>query len=428
MENEILESGTAEASGGCTAMIVTVGGSPEPVISTLREARPRCVLFVASEQSRAEVESKILPGLDFAISPNYCVLSDGNRIERIYGELRQQIRDWLRLNGLRPADVAVDITGGTKPMAAGLALAAIEHFSQFRYVSGTRRTKEGLGVVESGTEYTVKSGNPWDVEAVKEREKAAWLYEKGDPAQAARVLEGASEKCSPKQGRALKGYARLMEILDAADRFDFDGAIRKANKFRDAHGILLATETDEFAVTALEELWKHWPAVQGELRKEGPMSATVRELICNADRRAAQSRWDDAVARLYRATEVWMQDLAFQAFGAKLGKVEIGSIPAGRQAEFLDEFGEAEEGGQYLLGVERLARAVSKFGPASCEDAYRVYESLKNHLQLRNTSILAHGNRAASEEDYQGFRAALLTGLGLSEADLPAWPRLRMGS
>lgn len=428
MGTEILGSGTAEAGESCTAMIVTVGGSPEPVISTLREARPRCVLFVASEQSLAEVEGKILPALDFTIAPNYCVLSDGNRIERIYGELRQQIRDWLRLNGLRAADVAVDITGGTKPMAAGLALAAIEHFSQFRYVSGTKRTKEGLGVVESGWEYTVKSGNPWDVEAVKEREKAAWFYEKGDPAQAARVLEAAAEKCSPKQARALKGYARLMEILDAADRFRFKSVSLAANRNRDLHGLLLTLEEDQRAVRALERLWEHWPAVQREMDSEGPMSATVRELICNADRRGAQSRWDDAVARLYRATEVWVQDLAFKAFKAKLGKVALGSIPVERQSEFTQEFGEPDEDGDYLLGVERLARAVSKFGPAGSEDAYRVYESLKNHLQLRNSSILAHGNRAASEEDYRGFRAALLTGLCLNEADLPAWPRLRMGS
>lgn len=414
-------------------MIVSVGGSPEPVRVSLREARPGAVLFVASEGSVGTIQPDILSALDYRPADSYCVLPDANQLDAAYLQLRGEIAQWLRMTRIAPERVRVDFTGGTKPMSAALALAAMEHFSSFRYVSGQRRTKDGLGTVESGTEYLVHAANPWDVEAWKEREKAKWLYAGGQPASAAEVLRKAGKKCSEPMKKLLTAYAVLLEILDQTDRFVFGAALNAARKFREAHGLLLAREEGVEDLQAIERLWTHWEQLARETQtaeKEhaGGSEATLREMICNADRRAKQGRWDDAVARLYRATELWAQDQGYRALGAVFGRLPVNRLAAAEQERFVAMFGAPDEKGVKLLGLEALVRAIDAFGRREGEpERYPIYESLKDHLAKRNGSILAHGIRPATAEDYQQFRTALCTGLGLAENDLPHWPVLRFG-
>jgi hypothetical protein len=45
----------------CTLLICTVGGSPEPIVATLKHWRPSRALFLPSRQTRPDVEAKILP-------------------------------------------------------------------------------------------------------------------------------------------------------------------------------------------------------------------------------------------------------------------------------------------------------------------------------------------------------------------------------
>ncbi|MCZ2152357.1 MAG: TIGR02710 family CRISPR-associated protein [Bryobacterales bacterium] len=408
-------------------MIVSVGGSPDPIRVSLSKARPRVVLFVVSRGSQKQVEEKILPELGFHVVPNYCVVADENQLDRIYAELRRQIRDWLRLNLLTPEKVLIDFTGGTKPMSAGLALAALEDFHTFCYVSGHRRDKEGLGSVQSGSEYLVHTANPWEVEAVKARERASFLFSAGQVAEAAELLRRASKKCSLKTASVLQRYVSLLEILDLADRFQFKQASHSASKYRDAHDVLLAQFEGE-AHDRLNLLRDHWQRLAEETRNEVATRSILLEMICNADRRALQGRWDDALARLYRATELWAQGLGYEALGARLGKIPIQKIPAERQQEFRRTFGEPDRNGVYSFGVKRLVEAVDSYGlPAGRPPAMPIYKTLSGHLQKRNDSILAHGMRPVSQEDYGQLRSALLSGLSIAESDLPSWPRLNFG-
>jgi len=69
-----------------------------------------------------------------------------------------------------PEDVRLvaDITGGTKVMSSALTLVMMEHnHSRFAYVGGESRTKNGLGVVESGRETFMRQDNPWEVMALR---------------------------------------------------------------------------------------------------------------------------------------------------------------------------------------------------------------------------------------------------------------------
>lgn len=421
------EAGTTPELG-LAGMILSVGGTGEPILFSLRNGRPQRALFVVSELTIRVVEDQVLPHLGYSLAPDYCVLPDENNLESSYRKLREQIRHWLQSTRIPSERVCVDFTGGTKAMSAAITLAGMEFFSEFRYVAGHSRTKKGTGIVESGSEYVVLASNPWNVEAWKERERAAWLYQAGQPGEAARVLQQAAKKCSAAIGETLKGYLRILELLDLADRFGFGALSHQARRFRDVIHLVMAQNESAESAEQMRRLLEHWAHLEEELKKEGTTTFVLQEILCNAERRARQEKWDDAIARLYRATELWIQGVAFDAFGATFGRLRATDIPDRHREAFITEFGEADEDGVYRLGIMKLTNAVKSFGDhPDGERVAAAYQQLAPHLEKRNSSILAHGNRAASEQDYRDVRAALANAIGFIEAELPRWPDLRLG-
>lgn len=133
------------------AMLVSLGGSREPVLYTLNHKQPAHVLFFVSPQSEAEIQP-IIQGLTFRcrfdriVSPSAEVLGDCYRVLR--DKLPGKLAQW----GLSMADLMVDYTGGTKTMSAALVLATIEEVHGYSYVGGVERDKGGVGVVLGGRE------------------------------------------------------------------------------------------------------------------------------------------------------------------------------------------------------------------------------------------------------------------------------------
>jgi hypothetical protein len=99
--------------------VVSVGGTADPIIFSLKQHQPAYVLFLVSEESANTVE-KALQELGYV--PQYELLkvhNEGNLAES-YEKLRKAIPQWLKHRALAAEDVYVDMTGGTKPMSAAL--------------------------------------------------------------------------------------------------------------------------------------------------------------------------------------------------------------------------------------------------------------------------------------------------------------------
>jgi hypothetical protein len=64
------------------------------------------------------------------------------------------------------------------------------------------------------------------------------------------------------------------------------------------------------------------------------------ELLANARRRRRQARYDDAVARLCRAVELFAQNRLYAAFGAKSSRLSLDSLYASLAAQFHAAFPE----------------------------------------------------------------------------------------
>ena len=315
---------------------MSVGGSSEPVRKAVGEHQPPSVLFVVSPDSRASIERRILPELPYVPQYQFAQVSDVESLGTCYREIQKEIRRWLTERQLGPSDVYVDITGGTKTMAAALALAAVdESIGNFTYVGGDRLDSDGRWVVVSGFERVIASRNPLQAYAVRDLERASWLLSEYHAGTAAEVLRNAAENCDESQKRRLDTFCRLVEALDSADRFQFADASRKFNRCR----AVLEQIIDYSTFKHLESVSNHWHKVETNLRagRRTPERETLLELLANAERRARQARYDDAVGRLYRAVELRGQQLVKQAFGTDLGRMSLDDVPLERHGEFIDE-------------------------------------------------------------------------------------------
>ena len=387
------------------------------------EGHPDPVLFVVSGESRHEVESKILPGLHYVPQFGYSEVSDHQDIGTCYQTIRADIERWLFERKLKPEEVYVDITGGTKAMSAALMLAAVEHFKNFTYVGGFSRDTNNLGTILTGSEHVVRCQNPWITYAVRELERANGLLEAFYADSAAAILKDAAGKCDESQRARLETFAGLAKALGLADRFDFKGAHAEFRRWRQK----LELSLDYPLYKRLTSLHEHWKAVGDQVKYSDQTAEreTLLELIANAERRANQSRYDDAVGRLYRAVELRGQQLVKQAFGAELGKVSFECLPPASCEAVIKKLGQPHDG-PYKLGVRNLFWILRFSEDETLGEKARIYNCLKDHLQKRNNSLLAHGLLPVKKASFESFWESVLSVLGVCDSDIPRWPQLEL--
>ena len=405
------------------ALIASVGGSPQPVIKAIEWKSPDFILFAVSEGSRAQVESEVLPALDYVPQFEFAVVPDHQDIGTCYQEIRNAAAEWLARRGIEDSAVYVDNTGGTKAMSSALAMAAVERFSAFTYVGGEQRSAEGLGVVLDDAETVIPVQNPWNQYAARDLERANWLLSEFHPDAAARILNEAAGRCDDEFKNRIKGFADLARVLGEADMFRF-GRSGASGMFNRARGGLQYT-LDYRTFKGLAALSDNgWREVDKQISADGktPGRETLLELLANAERRAKQSRYDDAAGRLYRAVELRGQQLARDAFGAELGRPRLDDFPANRRADAQVLLGAPDEDGRYKLGVQKLYAALSLSEDAVLREQGAAYERLKNHLTVRNQSLLAHGLQPVSEGAFNKFWRTRSTSWASKSPKSPAGP------
>lgn len=411
-------------------LIASVGGTPAPIIETMQRQKPDFVLFVASEGSKPEVEARILTEetlRELGYTPQYetMTLSDHQSVGDCYREIRGAASEWVARRGMAAESVYVDYTGGTKTMSAALVLAGVERFSAFTYVGGDRRDKGGLGVVLDGAETVIYSQNPWNQYAARDLERANELLAGFHADAAADILHEAASKCDPEHKNRVRGFASLALALGEADRFSF-GSARGA--FGQARGNSLEYTLDYPTFQKLSDMAVGWDKVAVQINAPGktPGRETLLELLANAERRAAQSRYDDATGRLYRAVELRGQQLARDAFGAELGKIKPDAFPADRRADAQDMFGDPDENGVIKLPIQNLYAALQFSEDERLREQGAKYDRIKGHLTQRNQSLLAHGVSPVSQGGFESFWKAALEVLEVEESEIPRWPPLEL--
>jgi CRISPR-associated protein (TIGR02710 family) len=388
------------------AMIISIGGTPEPIVASLLEHKPDFVCFLVSQQSvdiLGEVKN-LARGKDFRFEDYKVICDDADDLVLCY---ERAVECTERINEKpAPHTVVVDYTGGTKTMTAALALATVGHGYNFSYVGGKTRTKNGLGVVVTGTEVVRERISPWQLFAVEEKKRISLFVSSFQYEAAISTMRLTMPSLLQKDNEVWKAIGETLEGYLAWDNFSHSEALKCLSG-----GLKTLELCAKFGLE--KSVSEYLEAVRGNLADLAEMNTKtkffkklhpllVRDLLSNAQRRYLQNKYDDAVARLYRALEMVGQ-IDFQgATGCSTSDVDPAKLPEAIRQEFVKKYfsSDKEKMEIPLFGVFRALKEMNRpLGHLYFENE----EPLKKLLSARNYSILAHGVIPTKRETYEEF-------------------------
>lgn len=383
-------------------LILTVGGSHQPLLTSIEKIKPDKVFFLCSQESRNQVigEGKVLKSSNQVLKssnelkendlPNIVTLAglnDGQyEIEQIdeIDDLSSCYRVCYELiqklhNENPDYRIIVDYTGGTKSMSAGLVASALDDEKcEIRIVTGKR---EDLIKVANGTQVVF----PVEIRKIQlERgiKRAKALVERFDYSGAENIITSLAEQyaAETETREYLNKLATICRAFDSWDRFDHKTAL-----------LLLEHYASEFSNYVIFLKFLTGNRAYGYEK--------VEDLLLNAERRATQCRYDDAVARLYRAIEMLAQ-VRLEKLGINTSNVDLSKIKDRDLAGELEKT--KDDNGKVKIGLAKAWELLSTEdnGPLPAH-----YKSCKgkiiDFLKHRNNSILAHGTEPISEAIYK---------------------------
>lgn len=406
------------------AMVVSVGGTPAPVIFSLNKKQPEFVCFFVSRQTKRMLEDEILPRLTFKPRHyDWITTPNAESLSECYQEISRRLPDLVEKWDVEPRDVCVDYTGGTKTMSVALALATIEQSCCYSYVGGDERSKGGVGIVVNGKEKMWFLDNPWDEIAHGQIQEVCLLFNKARYASAAEVLEKCLVMVSKERKPFLRALFELVTGFDLWDRFKHGQA--KKHLYR-SEEILMSLGAEKPKIRSVaKQLEDNIEFLERVLEGGKPSVLHFYDLMANARRRAELERkFDDAVARVYRAMELLAQVELKVTFGVDTSNVNTEAIPEGLMREYTRKYRD-ERDGKIKIGLYASYSLLKELGAELGRNFFSVYEKeLRPVLDIRNSSILAHGMTPVDENTFQRLFRAVLDFTQTKEDLLPRFPAL----
>ncbi len=394
-------------------LLVSVGGSPEPIVQAARTHHPDELIFICSappceapsleqvigeglpcrhgqadgmEDRRANLVTQLglagfRPDLQIVALPDPDDLVDCHRrITAFCQELRQRFTR-LELLG--------DYSGGTKTMSTALAMALVDQGATLSLMAGQRTNlerierSEGSRTTQAGlfrANRRIREQLPLLLESHFYDRAAALLRE-------LRVLHG--EELASEPLAALQELEEAFSVLMLWDRFRWEEALAAAEST-----VLPAHQPE------LIEWWQRVVASRRWLDHDSPAIPVtgyelVQDLLLNAERRGLRGWFDDAVARLYRALELLAQTYIQLEHGLD-------------HVDFWESEQIQRDRRQWRLrpGLAGLYRwlemregAVGLGGAAA-----REWHQLRALLESRNCSLLGHGLRPVSQSEWEALQ------------------------
>lgn len=394
-------------------LIVTVGQSRAPVEYALAEHAPDGVVFIASQGSQV-VAAELVREYGATLRHHTLLLDNPEDLLESYRTAQRALRKALEWEA---RSVTADITGGTKPMVAGVVLALSGRGVTFSYVGGDQR--DATGRVSSGAERLRPLEDPTARYGVREWAEFTQAWNMGQMQTAKAHLEALRQRdLSPSEGRFYRHLEGVVEGLAAWDRFQHAAARKLLGEHLEAALGVAEAWNHGSKVRVLQQLKQALGRLEALLeRGNAPSFELLADLLANAERRAAAGRYDDALARLYRAVELAAEADIHARHGVVLRQPE--SYPPA----LADLSGRAGT----LRGLKETLSLAFDLDTRTRQTntlAQQLYadhgQRLQGVLKRRHNSILAHGTKPVSAEDYETLRAYLAE-KGLEAA--PPWPR-----
>lgn len=399
-------------------LVLTVGGSSQPVVSSILQNKPDRLAFLCSDDipgtkgSYIEVEG---PGLvcERGTMPNIITQARAMDISRKIVKIKElddpnacYVESLELLSKLRrkypEAQIIADYTGATKSMSSGLVLAAMDTQGVILGVQAGLRTDREK--VVHGTQFTrltyshvpIVNRQSWGI---------ADLMRRFDYPAAILILEDilATPDLVPAIAAPMQIHLALARGLNAWDRFDHATAWDLLQPIRAQHVELVKfLEAVVWSRRRLEPRFEELMSNKTTAKPKGHGYELVQDILLNAERRAAQGRYDDAAARMYRAVEMLAQARLLYKYEVRTANLEMKRLPKELRPTFRRKGMKSNKVIQ--LGLRDAYDLLAALTEYEEEPLGRVYSgreaSLLVFLGIRNQGLHSHGFTPIGEADY----------------------------
>lgn len=380
------------------ALVLTVGGSHEPLLAAIQHVQPDFILFVCSvddpvtgnkgSYTQILAKGKIIKANFKDTKPtlenipaqvgfredNFKVIQvSSDEIDQAYnaisGELQLLVSEYPQ--------VICDYTGGTKSMSSSLVLAAVDNENvQVQVVAGARGN---LRKIDTAFQ-SVQGANVGRTRFKDSLEKALKNWQQYNYATALNELS-VLKATDPEDIVSLTTARVASQAFADWDVFDHESA-------RDmlSHISKKLAEENRIYLRQLGGICSN---------SDSTVPHRIFDLWLNAERCAARGRYDDATSRIYRLLEWCSQWILKSQKNIDTADVPEAAIPAHISIPFNDRKNVYMAS---LVHSWELAGAICD--DATCEFWKKNREQLLTLLEIRNNSILAHGYETVGEGSY----------------------------
>jgi CRISPR-associated protein (TIGR02710 family) len=403
-------------------LVVTVGGSCSPIVTSIKENTPDKIYFICSDDDRLssnkgsyysvvgegkvcgndwknpdkpnivtqmnlEKEQFDVIKIKYFDDHNYCYKESINLLRNIQSEFSE-------------SEIIADYTGGTKSMTVGLVMAAAD--LEGITIAVVKGDRTNLIKVDDGTE-RVKLTRINYAFIEKQKQNVEFLIHDFDYSSATSVLQKIFSMISdlPKHLEdELQYYFTVCKAFEAWDKFNHTNALSLLKPLRKKYYkyILFLENVIESRIYVEKN--------EKNIKSKISGYEVVEDLVLNSERRAFKKRFDDAVARIYRATELFAQIYLKKEYNQETGNIDISILPK----ELQDKYEKKRDKSKRIrLGLMDSYELISdlkdeKIGFIFNQNRKKILSS----LEVRNASILAHGFIPVNEENYTQVQVALI--------------------
>ena len=391
--------------------IVSVGGSHQPVLTSLRAQTPDRAIFFCSKKSKGTIDGPGKPceiwkdGQCIEKQPSITVqagLSEGSYdvwavddpddLEECYNRVAEGLRGLLA-NDVQH-EIGVDYTGGTKTMSVALAMAALDRGLKLMLTTGPRtdlvkvrngQITERAGTSEIRLDRFLRDGLP--------RRLATFDYAAASDDINKVLSEVATGSERKKKLRVLITWTRALEAWDRFEHSESVELLEPHQRVQEVRNHLSVLKSVLASRAILESQSR-----SDQRPRDCHGYEALEDLVLNARRRRAQLCYDDAVGRLYRSLELLAQLRLRQSYDISTGGVKPEQVPEAFRPKLRVENGFAK------LGLMDSFTLLHELNDQEVGGLFGERKgALQNSLQVRNFSILAHGFTPVNESTFREF-------------------------
>lgn len=362
------------------------------IYSSIQKIYPDYIVFFCSDLSTRTIDyitelfeaddDEFIEGHDYEI----VVLDQIDNFNSCFEAFELKIWE-LDLLAEEKHEIIMDYTSGTKTMSAAMACCGMFYSKDLITISGDRRN----GVVSTGTE-SIQYQNLYKVYDKFALMRVRNYFNANRFYTASEILENVVDESINTENmmNLVKGYFLW-------DNMEFEKAYEHLTKL-DLNGFELSEIKDDLKFNL-----KALGAIVRSPHENLKNCYILASLINNSIRRAEEYKYDDAIARLYRAFELIAQ-IRLSSYRLNSSDIDTDILLENNVSqEFIDGLEKTRDEGKIRIGLikdfELLDALDDDLGKYFAENRNRI----NNLTKKRNNSILAHGLESLDKEDFEEF-------------------------